>query len=78
MKTIYLREKQSGNFELTTRQEATHRFSTKNELKEWFSNIYKSTEKASRKLRGKVIKATYRQAQTYFYSADEIIHQLNK
>jgi len=62
MKTIYLRQKRSGNFELSTRENHTHKFTTWKALHAWFNDLY----------RGRVIKAQYRLSQTYFNSFDEL------
>ncbi len=63
MKTIYLREKRSGNFELCSRKEHTHKFRTWKDLQEWYNNLYWTS---------RVIKATYRLSQTYFNEFEEL------
>jgi hypothetical protein len=62
MKAIYLRQKRSGNFELSTRENHTHKFTTWKALHAWFNDLYNS----------RVIKAEYRLSQTYFNSFDEL------
>lgn len=60
MKTIYLREKRSGNFELTgNRNEATHKFNKVSDVKDFF-------ERNARR----IIKASYRLSQTYYDSTE--------
>jgi len=59
MKTIYLREKRSGNFELSNRKDHTHKFTTKRAAKEFFDHINQNTSR-------QIVKATYSQSQTYF------------
>ena len=66
MKTIYLRRKSSGNYEIVTskanQKEHTHKFRTWEALKEFCWD-----------LRGcKVIKAEYRVSNTYFNSFAEL------
>lgn len=81
MKTIYLRQKNSGNFEVSNKQEATHSFKTKKELISFFDGEYTDSETINEltgkplrkrishpKTSGKIIKATYSQSQTYFSS----------
>ena len=63
MKTIYLREKRSGNFEITTKENATHSFNTKKHLVEFYSQLGSK----------RIVKATYRLAQTYFSSVNELL-----
>lgn len=60
MKTIYIREKRSGNFEFASRENATLKFKTKKEFKQWFEELRY----------GRLIKATYRFSQTYFEKYD--------
>jgi len=59
MKTIYIREKRSGNYEFSNRAEATHKFKSKKTFKKWFDNCCGG-------YRGKLIKATYSRSQVYF------------
>ena len=83
MKTIYLREKKSGNYEFSNRENHTHKFKTQKEFREWYHKegiydrknyeSYAEYSKAYDSLknsakRGLLIKATYRMSQTYFYS----------
>lgn len=63
MKTIYLREKKSGNFEFSNRKQANLKFSTKKEFKKWFDEQH-------RYYSGRIIKATYSRSQTYYVSND--------
>lgn len=62
MKTIYLRQKRSGNYELSNRKNHTSKFTTWKSLKEFFDTIYF----------GRIIKAEYRLTQTYFNTFDEL------
>jgi hypothetical protein len=62
MNTIYLRQKRSGNYELSNRKNHTHKFTTWKALKEFFDTIYF----------GRIIKAEYRLTQTYFNTFDEL------
>ncbi len=75
---IYLREKKSGNFEFTTKDNATHTFSSIDELKEWYDSRTKAFNQPSARWNGKLIKATYKQSQTYFYRFEEIEMKLNQ
>jgi len=68
MKTIYLRQKRSGNFEFSNRQEATEKFTTKKSFIDFTKSIYD----------GKIIKATYRMSQTYFYNGTEAYDFIKK
>ena len=63
MKTLNLREKKSGNFEITTKENATHTFKTKKSLVNFYANLGRS----------KVIKATYRLSQVYFSNVNELL-----
>lgn len=58
MKTIYLRQKKSGNFEFSNKKEATISFKTKKDFREWFESLRYD----------KLIKATYRKSQVYYNS----------
>lgn len=58
MRTIYIKEKRTGNFEFSTKKEATHTFKTKKEFEKYFYQMY-SFGRA-------MIKATYRLSQTYY------------
>ena len=62
MKPIYLRQKRSGNFELSTRENHTHKFTTWKAMRTWFYTLYST----------RVIKFEYRLSQTYFNSFDEL------
>jgi hypothetical protein len=62
MKTIYLREKKSGNFELSNRQEHTHKFKTWTALQDFYRNLYGS----------KIIKAEYSRSTIYFNSFNQL------
>lgn len=78
MKTIYLREKKSGNFEFSTKENATLRFNTKKAFKEWFESHPKHQSRCFSKTThyGYIVKATYSQSQTYFYTFTEIEKKL--
>jgi len=68
MKTIYLKQKRSGNFELTNKKNSTHKFNTKkNALSFWNENMKGYSAK-------KIIKATYRKSQTYFSTVEELLN----
>ena len=66
MKTIYLRRKASGNYEIVTgkpnQKEHTHKFRTWKALQEFYRDMYSR----------KVIKAEYRLSNTYFQSFAEL------
>ena len=66
MKTIYLREKKSGNFEIVTgkfnQAEHTHKFKTWTALQDFYQKLYGS----------KIIKAEYGRSTTYFNSFNEV------
>jgi len=62
MKTIYLRQKRSGNYELSNRKNHTSKFTTWKALSAWYNDLYY----------GRIIKAEYRLTQTYFNSFDEL------
>jgi len=66
MKPIYLRQKRSGNFELSTRENHTHKFTTWKALRAWYDDLYFGRRT------NRVIKAQYRLSQTYFNSFDEL------
>ena len=66
MKPIYLRQKESGNFELSNRENHTHKFTTWKALNAWFNDSVNDL------YGGRVIKAEYRLSQTYFNSFDEL------
>ena len=66
---IYLREKRSGNFEISNKENSTIKFKTQKAFKEWYKNNYRY---------GKIIKATYSRSQTYFNSAQEVINFIKK
>jgi len=70
MKTIYLREKRTGNFEITVKGNSTHKFSTKKSFVEFFKNDLR-TNGGSR-----LIKATYSRSQTYFCTSDEVFQSI--
>ncbi len=85
MKTVYLREKKSGNFEVSNRKEATHTFKTKKDLVEFFDGKYDKKEhngemvsvRVSQPMtRGNIIKASYRLSQTYYRSGLEFYNSL--
>ena len=73
MKTIYLRQKRSGNYEFSTKLNATHSFKTQKAFKEWYNN-----ERPSRYGKCSIIKATYRLSQTYFCNAEEVLAYIKK
>jgi len=66
MKTIYLRRKASGNFEIVTgkynQAQHTHKFITWKALNAFYKKLYGS----------KIIKAEYRLSNTYFSSFNEL------
>lgn len=66
---IYLREKRSGNFEISNKENSTIRFKTYKSFKEWYKDNYRH---------GKIIKAIYRKSQTYFSNADEFLNFIKK
>lgn len=87
--TIYLREKKSGNFEVSTKTEATHKFKSKKSLKTFFDGetelkvINDNGKKVLRKVRvsspetnGKIIKNTYSRSQTYYESGEDFLKSL--
>lgn len=72
MKTIYLRQKRSGNFEFSDKRESTHKFNSKKALLEfWNKNMNGYFAK-------KVIKATYSRSQTYFDNFNEFWNNIKK
>ena len=91
MKTIYLRQKSSGNFEVSNRQQATHVFKSKKDLVSFFDGEYKNSDVINEftgkplrqrisnpKTSGKIIKASYRLSQTYYKSGLEFYQSLKK
>ena len=80
MKTIYLREKKSGNFEFSYKEEATHKFRTQKAFKEFYNNSrrYYSGSGRFQKYFGYIVKATYSQAQTYFNTPEEVLEYIKK
>ena len=66
MKTIYLREKKSGNFEIETgkfnQAEHTHKFKTWTALQDFYQKLYGS----------KIIKAEYSRSTIYFNSFNQL------
>ena len=81
MKTIYLKEKRSGNYEVSNRSNATHTFSNKKEFIGWydgeakeFGKVKTCTNKAPRKsYSGQIIKATYSRSQLYYFGSNEFL-----
>jgi len=71
MKIIYLREKRSGNFEFSNRENHTHKFNTWTGLEAWYNQDRKLDSLYSGRT-GQVIKAEYRKSQTYFDSFAEL------
>ena len=69
MKTIYLREKKSGNFEFSNKENATLAFKTQKSFKEFYKSRYRY---------GKIIKSTYSKSQTYFSDVQEAIDFIKK
>lgn len=67
---IYLREKRSGNFELSNKEEATIKFKTQKAFKEWYVKKIGYSQR--------IIKTTYRKSQTYFTSSIEVIGFIKK
>lgn len=87
MKTIYLRQKSSNNFEVSTRKEATHTFKTKKELVEFFDGAFEKREYNGSMVNfrvkhpmthGRIIKETYRLSQTYYSSGLDFYNSLKK
>ena len=84
MKTIYVKRKKSGNYEFSNREEATLKFRTQKSFKDWFHNVMRKEststwDRIHRKFKGaQLIKASYSQSQTYFFSADEALDYLKK
>lgn len=68
MKTIYLRELKSGNFEISNKKEGTVKFKTQKEIRAFFGTLWSR----------KVIKARYRLSQTYFAGPEEFITFIKK
>ncbi len=66
MKTIYLRQKRSGNYELSNRKNHTSKFTTWKALSAWYNDLYYGRRT------GRIIKAEYRLNQTYFNTFDEL------
>jgi len=63
MKTIYIRQKRSGNFEFSNRENHTVKFTTLKALRNWYIND---------RMFGRIIKATYSKSQIYFSSYKEL------
>lgn len=70
MRTIYLKEKKSGNFEITDKNKATVKFNRKSDLQEFWDRISK------RRFGGKIIKAKYQMSNSYFYCFDELYNSV--
>ncbi len=69
MRTIYLRQKKSGNYEIADRKTATVKFTTKKALQEFWQNTIENQPSYLRyKDRKKIVKQTYRLSQTYYNS----------
>lgn len=79
MKTIYLKKKRSGNYEISNRKDFTVKFNKVNEFTTWFNNSLRNEKtttwcKANRSFKkAQVIKSYYSQSQTYFNSAKELV-----
>lgn len=75
MKTIYLRRKASGNFEIVTgkynQAQYTHKFSTWKALKS-FTEFNVNGNFCEKLYGAKIIKAEYRLSNTYFSSFEEL------
>jgi|19_taG_2_1085344.scaffolds.fasta_scaffold00221_20 hypothetical protein len=65
---IYLREKRSGNFEISNKKEATVKIFKKNFSSFWNDNI--------KRRRKKIIKGTYSKSQTYFSTSAEFLNYI--
>ena len=65
---IYLREKRTGNFEISDKENATDKFKTQKAFKLQF-NDYSV---------GRIIKAKYSKSQTYFGSVAEFLQFIKK
>lgn len=78
MKTIYLKELRSGNFEISNKKEATHKFPTQKAFREFYNPKFLSGTGHYQKTFRALIKASYRLSQTYFITADEAILYFKK
>ncbi len=78
MKTIYLKELRSGNFEISNKEEASHKFATQKAFKEFYRPSFGSGSGRFQKTFRALIKASYRMSQTYFMNADEAILYFKK
>jgi len=65
---IYLREKRTGNFEISNKQDCTHKYKTQKAFREDFHNNSV----------GRIIKAKYSKSQTYFGSVAEFLQFIKK
>lgn len=70
---IYLREKRSGNFEISNKENSTVQFKTQKSFKAWYDLNGQSYFG-----KGKIIKATYSRSQAYFANAQEVIDFIKK
>lgn len=80
MKTYYFKQLKSGNFEIATESDFTHKTDNLKEFY-YFVTSRKSTTFDRRTMRMKqagIIKARYSQSQTYFQSAVELEKYLNR
>lgn len=72
MKTLYLKEKNSGNFEISPTPTII-KFDDEVTFTEWFKRNCNGYTKYRSSYGRRIIKATYRMSQTYFYSASEVL-----
>jgi hypothetical protein len=78
MKTIYIKELRSGNFEISNKKEATHSFKTQKAFREFYKPTFYSGAGRFQKTFGALIKASYKMSQTYFTTADEALAYFKK
>ena len=74
MGTIYLRQKRSGNYEFSNKDNYTHKFKTQKSFKEFYENNLKRRNYSG----NKIIKACYSRSQTYFYDCQEVLTFIKK
>ena len=72
MRTVYFRQKKSGNFELSNKNEYTIKFNTIIKMSNWFNNSYSYPDTRFNKGYRAVIKSTYRLSQTYCRNFQEV------
>jgi len=80
MKTIYLKRKRSGNYEISTRKDFTVKFNKISELNGWFNSVLSKEktnvwDKRNRVFKiSQVIKVTYSRSNTFFNSTNDLIN----